>query len=75
MNTKLHPSTRAEYLEAYNRYDCEARTRLWRLVHDFAQKVQEGQVPNVMPLYIATFLHHAAGVSRHIPTFLKAVLM
>ncbi|KAH6549071.1 hypothetical protein HBI07_059900 [Parastagonospora nodorum] len=61
MNTKLHPSTRAEYLKAYNLYDCEARTSLWRAVHEFAQKVREGQMPDVMPLYIATFLHHAAG--------------
>jgi hypothetical protein len=63
MNAKLPASTRAEYLRAYNRYDFEARIKLWQAVHRFNEKVQAGQSPDVLPLYIATFLHHAAGVS------------
>jgi hypothetical protein len=68
MNAKLPASIRAEYLRAYNHYDSEARIKLWQAVHGFNEKVQAGQSPDVLPLYIATFLHHAAGVSY--PTFL-----
>jgi hypothetical protein len=63
MNAKLPASIRAEYLRAYNHYDTEARIKLWQAVHGFNEKVQAGQSPDVLPLYIATFLHHAAGVS------------
>ena len=66
MNTKLSVGTRAEYLKAYNRYDFKARIKLWEAVHTFNEEVQAGQSPDVMPLYIATFLHHAAGVSLSI---------
>lgn len=63
MNGELSKSTRKKFLRAYNRYDFKARIALWRAVHRFAQKRRMGQRPDVMPLYIATFLHHAAGVS------------
>jgi hypothetical protein len=68
MNTKLPVGVRAEFLRAYNRHDFKARTKLWQAVHEFAEKIRKGESPDVMPLYIATFLHHAAGVSCYVPT-------
>jgi hypothetical protein len=64
VNTKLSATTRAEYLKAFNRHDFKARILLWRAVYEYAEKRRNGESPDVMPLYIATFLHHAAGVSH-----------
>jgi hypothetical protein len=64
VNTKLSATTRAEYLKSFNRHDFKARILLWRAVYEYAEKRRNGESPDVMPLYIATFLHHAAGVSH-----------
>ena len=53
---------RAEFLKAYNRYDFEAQKILRQARYDFDRKACEGSSHNVWPLYVATFLHHAAGV-------------
>lgn len=63
MNPRLSKSTRDEFLKAYNRYDFKARMKLWQAVYEFDEKVRRGDSVDVLPLYIATFLHHAAGVS------------
>jgi len=62
MNSRLPEIMRAEFLKAYNRYDFEAQKKLLQAVYDFDGKACEGLSHNVWPLYIATFLHHAAGV-------------
>jgi len=63
MNTKLPAKTRAQYLEAYNRYDAQANIKYRRAVDRFARELAEDESPDVLPLYIATFLYYAAGVS------------
>lgn len=63
MNKKLPAEVRAEFLKAYDRHDFKTRFLLWRAVYEFAEKRRRCEDPDVMPLYIATFLHHAAGVS------------
>ena len=63
MNTKLPAKTRAQYLEAYNRYDAQANVKYRRAVDEFASKIAEDENPDVLPLYTATFLYYAAGVS------------
>lgn len=63
MNQKLPENTRAQYLEAYRRYDARANVKYHRAVNEFAQKIAEDESPDVLPLYTATFLYYAAGVS------------
>ncbi|KAJ4382374.1 hypothetical protein N0V86_002709 [Didymella sp. IMI 355093] len=60
MNTKLPAKTRAQYLEAYNRYDARANIKYRRAVDEFAKKIAEDESPDVLPLYTATFLYYAA---------------
>ncbi|KAJ4993970.1 hypothetical protein SVAN01_00447 [Stagonosporopsis vannaccii] len=61
MNRKLPEKTRAQYLEAYHRYDARANVKYHRAVNEFAKKIAEDESPDVLPLYIATFLYYAAG--------------
>lgn len=63
MNTKLPATTRAQYMQAYNRYDAQANVKYRRAVDEFARKIAEDESPDVLPLYTATFLYYAAGVS------------
>ena len=65
MNAKLPERTRAQYLEAYHRYDARANIKYRRAVQDFAEKIAVDESPDVLPLYTATFLYYAAGVSFH----------
>lgn len=64
MNRKLPEKTRSEYLEAYHRYDSQANLKYRRAVEEFARKIADDESPDVLPLYTATFLYYAAGVSR-----------
>lgn len=63
MNGELSGNIRAQYKEAYHYYDAQANAKFYRAVHEFDEKVAEGESPDVLPLYITTFLHYAAGVS------------
>jgi hypothetical protein len=64
MNPKLSQDVRREYLEIYNRYDRDANANFFQAVSEFDAKIVMGESPDVLPLYIAAFLHYAAGVSR-----------
>lgn len=63
MNTKLPARIRAQHLEAYSRYDARANFKYRQAVDEFARKIAEDESPDVLPLYTATFLYYAAGVS------------
>jgi hypothetical protein len=63
MNTKLPARIRAQHLEAYSRYDARANVKYRQAVDEFARKIAEDESPDVLPLYTATFLYYAAGVS------------
>ncbi len=64
MNRKLFEETRAQYLEAYRQYDARANVKYRHAVEEFAKKIAEDESPDVLPLYTATFLYYAAGVSK-----------
>lgn len=64
MNGKLSAAKRAEYLSAYHVYDGRANRRYRRAVEEFARKIADDESADVFPLYTATFLYYAAGVSR-----------
>lgn len=74
MNKKLPEKTRAQYLEAYHRYDARANFKYRRAVAGFAKKITEDESPDVLPLYTATFLYYAAGVSRAVALKVGAIL-
>lgn len=69
MNTKLSASVQSKFLEAYNCYDSRANVKFYRAVEEFAGKTAKGESPDVLPLYTATFLHYAAGVSRSLKSW------
>ncbi|XPS73467.1 hypothetical protein M3J09_005613 [Ascochyta lentis] len=61
MNRKLSENMRAQYLEAYHRYDSRANVKFNAAVKDFADKIARDASPDVLPLYTAAFLYYAAG--------------
>jgi hypothetical protein len=63
MNNKIPARTRAQYLEAYRRYDCSANVKFKRAVDEFDKKIADDESPDALPLYTAAFLYYAAGVS------------
>jgi hypothetical protein len=63
MNPRLSETTKDQYLVAFNYHYCETLPRLRQAIDEFKAKVQVGKHPDVMPLYIVSFLLHAAGVS------------
>lgn len=69
MNTKLPAATRAQYLAAYQVYDARANVKYRQAVDEFARSIARDESPDVLPLYTATFLYYAAGVSC-LPTYL-----
>ena len=66
MNTKIPAHTRAQYFEAYHRYDCSANIKFKQAVDEFDRRIKADESPDVLPLYIAAFLYYAAGVSRRL---------
>lgn len=63
MNHELAESTRNKAKEAYYRYEYRALLGLLQAHCDLNEKLSRNEVPDMLPLCIATFLYHAAGVS------------
>lgn len=63
MNESLSREQQDRFLWAYHEYDSRASAMLERAVYDLDQKFSRKESFNVMPLYVATLLYHAAGVS------------
>lgn len=63
MNHELTESTRNKAKEAYHQYEYRALLRLLQAHRELNEKLSRNEVPDMLPLCIATFLYHAAGVS------------
>jgi hypothetical protein len=63
MNHKLTESTRNKAKEAYYLYEYKALLELLQAHRDLNEKLSKGEMPDMLPLCIATFLYHAAGVT------------
>ncbi|KAH8630795.1 hypothetical protein IG631_15372 [Alternaria alternata] len=66
MNKKLPKDVRREYEHVYNLHDSRARQLIIQAIDQFAEKSARGDYTDVLPLYYATFLLHASGVSPEI---------
>ena len=62
MNTRISAEIWAQYLAIFNHYDARAKSSLHVAVEKFAEKISAGEHPDVLPLYVATFIYAAASV-------------
>ena len=68
MNWKLPPDQRNAYRREYDKHHARAQRLINEMLDEFRRAGDQGRYRDVLPVYYAAFLFHAAAVSfRRIP--------
>lgn len=63
MSKRLTIEDRRVFKEHYDRHDLLAMNMVRRAIASYRHKVEKGEHADILPLYFASFLLHASGVS------------